>query len=176
MSLQPSSANSPRPPRPAKPADPASVTKLLNRELMHLLATPPPGISAFPKDPDSLFVWSATVAGPPESPYEGLDLRLEMRFPGTYPIKAPEVAFQRGVWHPNVSLDGAICLDILKDKWSAVYNAEKVLISIQAMLAEPNNDSPLNPDAAALWDRDRGGEETRRMVRRKLEEAERGGK
>jgi Ubiquitin-conjugating enzyme len=60
---------------------------------------------------------------------------------------------------PNVDLGGgAICLDILKDKWSAIYNIQTVLLSIQSLLGEPNNgislcneDSPLNPAAAELW-------------------------
>lgn len=97
------------------PCPRAFPTHSLNRELMHLLTSPPPGISAFPANPDSLFLWSATVSGPPDSPYEGIEWKLEIKFGGSYPIKAPEVKFQKGVWHPNVDLEsGAICLDILK--------------------------------------------------------------
>lgn len=39
----------------------------------------------------------------------------------------------------------------LQDKWSAVYNVRTILLSIQSLLGEPNNDSPLNGYAAALW-------------------------
>jgi ubiquitin-conjugating enzyme E2 C len=46
---------------------------------------------------------------------------------------------------------GNICLDILKDKWSAAYSVRTVLQSIRALLGDPNNDSPLNPAAARLW-------------------------
>ena len=49
---------------------------------------------------------------------------------------------------------GDICLDILQDKWSCVYNVRSVLLSILSLLADPNTASPLNPQAAALWDAD----------------------
>ena len=41
--------------------------------------------------------------------------------------------------------------DILKEKWSPVYNVRTILLSIQSLLGEPNNDSPLNVAAAQLW-------------------------
>ena len=56
-------------------------------------------------------------------------------------------------FHPNVDEHGNICLDILKEKWSAAYSVTTVLISLQSLLGEPNNDSPLNTTAAELWDR-----------------------
>jgi ubiquitin-conjugating enzyme E2 C len=45
---------------------------------------------------------------------------------------------------------GNICLDILKEKWSALYTVRTVLLSIQSLLGEPNNDSPLNAYAAKV--------------------------
>merc|ERR1712098_151234 len=46
---------------------------------------------------------------------------------------------------------GNICLDILQEKWSALYEVRTILLSIQSLLGEPNNDSPLNTHAAELW-------------------------
>jgi ubiquitin-conjugating enzyme E2 C len=39
----------------------------------------------------------------------------------------------------------------VSDKWSAIYNVQTVLISLQSLLDEPNNESPLNVEAAQLW-------------------------
>ena len=75
-----------------------------------------------------------------------------LKFPTSYPYEAPQVTFQTACFHPNVDQHGNICLDILKDKWSAIYNVSTILISIRSLLGEPNNDSPLNGYAAALWD------------------------
>ena len=48
-------------------------------------------------------------------------------------------------------MHGNICLDILQDKWSAVYDVRATLLSLRSLLGEPNNDSPLNALAASLW-------------------------
>ena len=52
-------------------------------------------------------------------------------------------------------LQGEICLDILKDKWSVAMTAEKVLLSISALLAECNPEDPLVPEIARLYVKDR---------------------
>ena len=53
----------------------------------------------------------------------------------------------------KIGQTGEICLDLLKDKWSAAYTIEKTLESIWGMLVEwagEGVDSPLNVDLAAL--------------------------
>ncbi|TPX39089.1 hypothetical protein SeMB42_g06471 [Synchytrium endobioticum] len=127
-----------------------SVTKRLQSELMQLMTSSPPGISAFPNS-DSLLTWTATVEGPKTSAYENLSYKLSMKFPHNYPYAPPMVKFETPMYHPNVDMSGNICLDILKEQWSAIYNVQTVLISIQSLFAEPNNDSPLNSQAATQW-------------------------
>ena len=41
------------------------------------------------------------------------------------------------------------------ERWSPVQSVEKVLLSVVSMLAEPNDESPANVDAAKLWRNDR---------------------
>lgn len=130
----------------------ASAAGRLQKELMELLMAGAVGISAFPHQ-DDLFHWVATVCGVAGTPYEGLEYKLAMKFPPSYPYAAPTVTFLTACFHPNVDVHGAICLDILKEKWSPVYSASAVLISIQNLLDNPNNQSPLNLQAARLWGR-----------------------
>jgi ubiquitin-conjugating enzyme E2 C len=42
-------------------------------------------------------------------------------------------------------------LDILKDKWSALYDVRTILLSIQSLLGESSINGPLNTHAAELW-------------------------
>merc|ERR1719158_1034528 len=128
----------------------AQVSKRLQQELMSLMMSSDKGISAFP-DGDKLFEWIATVHGPTDSVYEGLKYKLRLEFPAGYPYTAPTVRFVTPCFHPNVDQHGNICLDILKEKWSALYEVRTILLSIQSLLGEPNNDSPLNTHAAELW-------------------------
>ena len=109
----------------------------LQSELMNLMMSPTPGISAFPNDAD-LLNWTATIEGPSETPYAGLNLKLSFEFPATYPLTAPTVLFKTPIYHPNIDFSGRICLDILKEKWSAIYNVQTVLLSLQSLLGEPN--------------------------------------
>ncbi len=66
----------------------------------------------------------------------------------------PKVRFITKMYHPNINRLGLICLDILKDKWSPALQIRTVLLSIQALLAAPNPDDPLNNEAAELWKSD----------------------
>lgn len=127
-----------------------SVSKRLQQELRTLLMSGDPGVSAFP-DGDNLFKWIATLHGPKDTVYEGLTYKLSLEFPCGYPYKAPTVKFDTPIFHPNVDNAGNICLDILKEKWSALYDVRTILLSLQSLLGEPNNDSPLNVKAADLW-------------------------
>ncbi|XP_033754061.1 ubiquitin-conjugating enzyme E2 C-like [Pecten maximus] len=127
-----------------------SVSKRLQQELMTLLTSNNTGISAFP-DGDNLFKWIATLDGATGTVYEGLRYKLILEFPSSYPYQAPTVKFDSPCYHPNVDHHGNICLDILKEKWSALYDVRTILLSLQSLLGEPNIDSPLNIHAADLW-------------------------
>lgn len=41
------------------------------------------------------------------------------------------------------------------ERWSPIQSVEKILISVMSMLAEPNDESPANIDAAKMWREDR---------------------
>ncbi|XP_029468245.1 ubiquitin-conjugating enzyme E2 C isoform X1 [Rhinatrema bivittatum] len=127
-----------------------SVSKRLHQELMSLMMSGDKGISAFPES-DNLFKWIGTIDGAVGTVYEGLRYKLALEFPSGYPYNAPTVRFVTPCFHPNVDGQGNICLDILKDKWSALYDVRTILLSLQSLLGEPNNDSPLNTHAAELW-------------------------
>nr|XP_023030261.1 ubiquitin-conjugating enzyme E2 C [Leptinotarsa decemlineata] len=130
--------------------DSHAVTKRLHRELMNLMMTHDENISAFP-DGENLFKWVGTIMGPKDTAYETLKFKLSLQFPNSYPYSAPTVKFVTPCFHPNIDITGNICLDILKDKWSALYDVRTILLSIQALLSEPNIDSPLNAQAAEKW-------------------------
>jgi len=131
--------------------DAVTVTKRLQGELMRLMMANNPGLSAFPEG-DNLFKWIGTIIGPEGTVYHKLSYKLSLEFPSNYPYEAPNVKFVTPCFHPNVDLSsGSICLDILKEKWSALYDVQSILLSIQSLLGEPNNRSPLNPQAAKIW-------------------------
>lgn len=59
---------------------------------------------------------------------------------------------------------GLVCISILhppgddpnhyehaSERWSPIQSVEKILISVMSMLAEPNDESPANVEAAKMW-------------------------
>ncbi|KAL8281379.1 hypothetical protein RQP46_006063 [Phenoliferia psychrophenolica] len=130
----------------------ASVAKRLSSELMSLMMSSPPGISAFPACDSDMTFWKGRLDGAEGTVYEGQTYAISLSFPPTYPYAAPTVKFETPCFHPNVALTGDICLDILKEKWSPMLSVSTILISLQSLLGEPNNRSPLNVDAADLWE------------------------
>jgi ubiquitin-conjugating enzyme E2 A len=73
------------------------------------------------------------------------------------------------VYHPNVYADGQICLDILQNAWSPIYDVSAVLTSIQSLLCDPNPNSPANSEAARLFSENRA--EYDKRVRACVEES-----
>ena len=71
------------------------------------------------------------------------------------PQKAPTVKFITDMFHPNIYANGSICLDILQNKWSPIYDVCAILTSIQSLLSDPNPNSPANAEAARLFVEDK---------------------
>lgn len=111
----------------------------------------------------NMYCWNAIITGPEDTPYAGGIFRLKMEFPPDYPFRPPKIRFITKVYHPNINSTGSICLDTLKDKWSPALNANKALLSISSLLADPNPSDPLEPEIAQLYSSNR--EEFNRIAR-----------
>jgi len=100
---------------------------------------------------NNLYVWKGYIFGPEGSPYHGGIFKIVIEFPANYPFKPPHIYFQTKIYHPNISEQGAICLDILKDKWTPALDISKVLLSISSLLTDPNPNDPLAPEVAHIY-------------------------
>ncbi|XP_054748777.1 probable ubiquitin-conjugating enzyme E2 7 [Lytechinus pictus] len=143
---------------------------LLKRQLQDLAKQPVDGFSAGLVDDDDLFKWEVLVIGPPDTFYEGGYFKANLNFPKEYPQKPPKMKFISDIWHPNIGKDGDVCISILHDpgedkwgyerpseRWLPIHTVETILISVISMLADPNDESPANVDAAKDWRSDYHG-------------------
>lgn len=89
--------------------------------------------------------------GPKITPYEEMLNHIVVKIPKEYPNRPPTLQFINKIFHPNISSEGRICLDILSSNWKPVYTLRTVLMSIMLLLSDPNPDSPLNGEAANLY-------------------------
>ena len=95
--------------------------------------------------------WSIVVYGQPETPYEGRKFMVAMDFPVEYPMKPPRVKFLTRIYHPNISVEGDVCIDILKQNWTPAFGIEKIMLCLLCILDEPNGNDPLNIEAGRLF-------------------------
>lgn len=84
----------------------------------------------------------ALIRGPPDTPYEGCLLLFSVQFPSDYPFAPPKVLFLtsdgKTRFHPNLYVEGKVCLSILGTfsgpSWSGSQSLSSVLLSILALL------------------------------------------
>ncbi len=84
----------------------------------------------------------AMIKGPPDTPYEGCLLTFSIQFPYDYPFSPPKVLFLtsdgRTRFHPNLYVEGKVCLSILGTfsgpSWSGTQSLSSVLLSILGLL------------------------------------------
>ena len=100
-------------------------------------------------------VWSIVLYGQSGTPYAGRPFMITMDFPPEYPFKPPRVRFASKIFHPNISVEGDVCIDILKQNWTPAFGIEKILMSLLSLLDEPNGNDPLNHEAGRLFMEDR---------------------
>uniref|UniRef100_A0A8C6MQH7 E2 ubiquitin-conjugating enzyme n=1 Tax=Mus spicilegus TaxID=10103 RepID=A0A8C6MQH7_MUSSI len=131
----------------------ALALKRIQKELVAISQDPPAHCSAGPVA-ENMFHWQATIMGPEDSPYQGGVFFLSVHFPNNYPFKPPKVSFITRVYHPNISKNGSICLDILNSMWSPALTISKLLLSICSLLCDPNPDDPLVPEIAKVYRKD----------------------
>uniref|UniRef100_A0A673IPT1 NEDD8-conjugating enzyme UBC12 n=1 Tax=Sinocyclocheilus rhinocerous TaxID=307959 RepID=A0A673IPT1_9TELE len=78
-----------------------------------------------------------------------------------YPHDPPKVKCETMVYHPNIDLEGNVCLNILREDWKPVLTINSIIYGLQYLFLEPNPEDPLNKEAAEV-----GRPEDRRRVRK----------
>lgn len=117
-------------------------------------------------DPNDITKGYALVLGSSDTPYENFPCYLEIQLPADYPHSPPKVKFltyfQRVRFHPNLYVEGKVCLSILGTwqgpAWSPIMKISTVLLSIQSIMDktpycnEPGmKDSPVYNDAITYY-------------------------
>ena len=82
--------------------------------------------------------WDGIIFGPPSSSYENGIFRLMLQFSNRYPFEPPQVKFLSRMFHPNVSKDGEISMDVLQSNWTPAFTVKSIIENIILMLDHPN--------------------------------------
>ena len=148
----------------------SAATRRLCREFASMKSGPNPSFIASPVG-ENLFKWEGEIYGPSSSRFDGMKFYVEIIIPPEYPLKPPNIHITSPCYHPNIANTGAICLDVLHHKWTPSLGVSGALLSVVSLLETPNNDDPLNGEAARLWnDEKRFKEELKREMSKKSTE------
>ncbi|KAL9327032.1 hypothetical protein ACSQ67_007677 [Phaseolus vulgaris] len=103
----------------------------------------------FPNGKDDLMNFEVSIQ-PDDGYYMGGTFLFTFQVSPIYPHEAPKVKCKTKVYHPNIDLEGNVCLNILREDWKPVLNINTVIYGLYHLFTEPNYEDPLNHDAAAV--------------------------
>ncbi|KAK9459360.1 putative NEDD8 conjugating enzyme [Lipomyces oligophaga] len=109
----------------------------------------PPTIEVKFPDPADLLHFNVTIE-PDEGMYIGGSFKFTFSIDKNFPHEPPKVKCLQKIYHPNIDLQGNICLNILREDWKPVLNLNAVLVGLQFLFLEPNAADPLNEEAAKV--------------------------
>eukprot|EP00088_Acartia_fossae_P033975 TRINITY_DN34858_c0_g2_i1.p1 TRINITY_DN34858_c0_g2~~TRINITY_DN34858_c0_g2_i1.p1 ORF type:complete len:182 (+),score=52.01 TRINITY_DN34858_c0_g2_i1:222-767(+) len=98
-------------------------------------------------DPDDLLNFKLKI-NPDEGFYRHGQFTFSFKIGEQYPHEPPKVKCEQKIYHPNIDLDGNVCLNILREDWKPVLTINSVVYGLQYLFLEPNADDPLNKEAA----------------------------
>ncbi|RAO73249.1 uncharacterized protein BHQ10_009261 [Talaromyces amestolkiae] len=98
-------------------------------------------------NPDDILNFTLTIE-PDEGMYKGGSFNFTFSINQNFPHDPPKVKCTQKIYHPNIDLEGNVCLNILREDWKPVLNLNAVIVGMQFLFLEPNASDPLNKEAA----------------------------
>ncbi|KAK1754801.1 putative E2 ubiquitin-conjugating enzyme [Echria macrotheca] len=98
-------------------------------------------------DPDNILSFILHIE-PDEGMYRGGKFSFTFNITPSFPHEPPKVQCREKIYHPNIDLEGKVCLNILREDWKPVLNLNAVIVGLQFLFLEPNASDPLNKEAA----------------------------
>lgn len=82
--------------------------------------------------------------------WRGARYRFTVNVSSSYPHEAPKCHCETQIYHPNIDMQGNVCLNILRADWKPVLGINAVILGLVFLFIEPNPSDPLNKEAAEL--------------------------
>jgi len=106
-------------------------------------------------DPDGDLLNFKIIICPDEGFYKGGRFTFSFKVSQNYPHEPPKVKCETKVYHPNIDLEGNVCLNILREDWKPVLTINSIVYGLQYLFLEPNPEDPLNKEAADVLQNNR---------------------
>ena len=86
-------------------------------------------------DPDDILNFVLTI-DPDEGMYRGGRFTFDFNINQNFPHEPPKVRCREKIYHPNIDLEGKVCLNILREDWKPVLNLNAVIVGLQVWIPE----------------------------------------
>ena len=107
------------------------------------------GIKTVFPDKDDIMNFKIEIS-PYDGHYKDGTFIFDVKVPKSYPHEPPKVLCETQVFHPNIDMEGHVCLNILREDWKPVLTINSIIMGLQFLMLEPNADDPLNKKAAQM--------------------------
>ncbi|XP_045446762.1 NEDD8-conjugating enzyme UBE2F-like [Melitaea cinxia] len=131
--------------------------KLLVKEVQEMNENLPTTCSVHFEDPNVLSEFILTVA-PDEGYWSGGKFKFSVFVTEDYNMAPPKVKCLTRLWHPNINVDGDICLSLLRQTsidehgWAPTRRLKDVVWGLNSLFTDLLNfDDPLNIEAAEMY-------------------------
>ena len=81
-------------------------------------------------NPDDILNFKLTI-DPDEGMYKGGRFDFDFKINQNFPHDPPKVKCTQKIYHPNIDLEGNVCLNILREDWKPVLNLNAVVVGLQ---------------------------------------------
>ncbi len=124
------------------------ATKRLESEIKALKDISP--VRFIPSPDNDLFSFTVSITAE-EGYWKGGTFSFNFDIPPNYPFMAPKIKCVERIYHPNVNVEGRICLSILREDYSPVVSLEHIVQGLLFILYNPNFADPLEKHIALLY-------------------------
>lgn len=101
---------------------------------------------------ENLQNFTVTIKPTDDSYWDGGVYPFRFEVPEAYPYEPPIVTCTNKIWHPNINLDGNVCLNILRKDWKPVLSINHVIFGLETLFLSPNPTDPLNKGKKFFFD------------------------
>ena len=116
-------------------------------------------------NPNDLTVFHVSIT-PDSGFWKNATYKFKFDIPDHYPHSPPKIHCETKIYHPNINLEGKVCLNILREDWKPVLDINAVIYGLIFLFYEPNPDDTLKHEAAELFRKD--VQQFERLVQRTL--------
>lgn len=100
-------------------------------------------------DPNNLMNFLVTVT-PDEGYWRNYSYQFQFKIPNLYPHEPPKIRCLDKIYHPNIDVNGSVCLNILRTGWKPVLDVNSIIYGLIVLFTNPNGEDPLNISASKL--------------------------